>query len=78
MTYDPRTVLERYRLATMLSPEAEQPTCSLMADGLPPANLAACEILGCDANCYGLSTVAKTAIVDLVVADLNEQKRNQT
>jgi hypothetical protein len=61
MTYDSRTVLERYRLTATLSPEMSRPQCSLLADGLPPTDRAQCESLGCFEPCRGLSVVAKAA-----------------
>jgi hypothetical protein len=78
MVYDPRTVLERYRMTVELSSEGEKPSCSLVADGLPPSNRAQCEALGCNANCFGLSTVAKEALAELAVIATDKPKRSQT
>ena len=61
MTYDPRTVFERYRLTARLSADLPRPDCALLADGLPPTDRRKCEALGCREACRSLAVVAKAA-----------------
>lgn len=69
MSYDPRTLLARYRLASELSPEGEQPDCPLSASGMPPASPEDCALRGCTLACVGLASIAKRALVALCATE---------
>ena len=76
MTYDPQTVMERYRITAELSTDSPRPHCSLLADGLPPKTQAECEGVGCNNSCFGLATVVKAAY-ELALASGAEESRDE-